>query len=153
MTVSFLNRTLDQELIAVARGLSLECLVCGEFLLRRPAALACLECGTLLCDGVEIPQSELEFVSEAGKSFTDTGTGTCHSAPGASGGVYADGVKEFAVYTLSRIGLFVAAYAIVVGIYLLVTGGSSVPLLWPVISVVLLAPQRRAPDPDANRPL
>ena len=66
MTVSFLNRTLDQELIAVARGLSLECLVCGEFLLRRPAALACLECGTLLCDGVEIPQSELEFVSQAG---------------------------------------------------------------------------------------
>ena len=66
MTVSFLNRTLDQELIAVARGLSLECLVCGEFLLRRPAAQACLECGTLLCDGVEIPQSELEFVSQAG---------------------------------------------------------------------------------------
>jgi rod shape-determining protein MreD len=26
-------------------------------------------------------------------------------------------------------------------------------LLWPVVSVVLLAPQRRAPDPDENRPL
>lgn len=26
-------------------------------------------------------------------------------------------------------------------------------LLWPVISVILLAPQRRAPDRDANRPL
>ena len=26
-------------------------------------------------------------------------------------------------------------------------------LLWPVISVVLLAPQRRAPDPDDTRPL
>ena len=26
-------------------------------------------------------------------------------------------------------------------------------LLWPVITLVLLAPQRRAPDPDANRPL
>jgi rod shape-determining protein MreD len=25
--------------------------------------------------------------------------------------------------------------------------------LWPVANVVLLAPQRRAPDPDANRPL
>lgn len=25
--------------------------------------------------------------------------------------------------------------------------------LWPVVSIVLLAPQRRAPDPDANRPL
>lgn len=26
-------------------------------------------------------------------------------------------------------------------------------LLWPVVSVILLAPQRRAPDRDANRPL
>ena len=26
-------------------------------------------------------------------------------------------------------------------------------LLWPVISALLLAPQRRAPDPDENRPL
>jgi rod shape-determining protein MreD len=26
-------------------------------------------------------------------------------------------------------------------------------LLWPVVSVVLLMPQRRAPDPDAHRPL
>ena len=26
-------------------------------------------------------------------------------------------------------------------------------LLWPVASVLLLMPQRRAPDPDANRPL
>ena len=26
-------------------------------------------------------------------------------------------------------------------------------LLWPVITVLLLAPQRRAPDPDQNRPL
>jgi rod shape-determining protein MreD len=25
--------------------------------------------------------------------------------------------------------------------------------LWPIISILLLAPQRRAPDPDANRPL
>ena len=25
--------------------------------------------------------------------------------------------------------------------------------LWPLVSVVLLAPQRRAPEPDANRPL
>lgn len=26
-------------------------------------------------------------------------------------------------------------------------------LLWPFVSVILLAPQRRAPDPDENRPL
>ena len=66
MSVASLNRTLDQELAAIARGASLECPVCGEFLLRRPAAHACLECGFLLCDGVEIPESELEFVAQAG---------------------------------------------------------------------------------------
>jgi rod shape-determining protein MreD len=26
-------------------------------------------------------------------------------------------------------------------------------LLWPLVSVVLLLPQKRAPNPDANRPL
>jgi rod shape-determining protein MreD len=26
-------------------------------------------------------------------------------------------------------------------------------MLWPVVSVLLLLPQRQAPDPDANRPL
>lgn len=26
-------------------------------------------------------------------------------------------------------------------------------VLWPVVNIILLAPQRRAPDPDANRPL
>ena len=26
-------------------------------------------------------------------------------------------------------------------------------LLWPVVTILLLAPQRRAPDPDGNRPL
>ena len=26
-------------------------------------------------------------------------------------------------------------------------------LIWPLVSVLLLAPQRRAPDPDQNRPL
>ncbi|MDX6397398.1 MAG: hypothetical protein QOJ43_806 [Gaiellaceae bacterium] len=66
MSVASFNRTLDQELAAIARGASLECLVCGEFLLERPAAHACLECGTLLCEGREIPQSELEFIVQAG---------------------------------------------------------------------------------------
>ena len=66
MSVAAFNRTLDQELQAIVRGASLECPVCGEFLLRRPLAHACLECGSLLCDGVEIPESELEFVAQAG---------------------------------------------------------------------------------------
>ena len=40
-----LNRTLDQELLALMRGASLECLVCGEFVLRRGGTVSCPECG------------------------------------------------------------------------------------------------------------
>ena len=59
--------------------------------------------------------------------------------------------------------LFVAAHAIELAIRLLAGGafpGATVLLapvleaaLWPVVSVLLLMPQRRAPDPDENRPL
>ena len=59
--------------------------------------------------------------------------------------------------------LFVAAHAIEMAIRLLAGGsfpGPTVLLapvieaaLWPVVSVLLLLPQRRAPDPDENRPL
>lgn len=48
MPLAFLNRTLDQELAAIARGISLECLVCGEFVLHRGPVIACPECGLLL---------------------------------------------------------------------------------------------------------
>ena len=34
MSVEALNRTLEQELFALLRGASLECLVCGEFVLQ-----------------------------------------------------------------------------------------------------------------------
>ena len=44
MSVQVLNRTLEQELLALLRGASLECLVCGEFVLRRSAAISCPEC-------------------------------------------------------------------------------------------------------------
>ena len=40
-----LNRTLDQELLALMRGASLECPACGEFVLHRDGAIACPECG------------------------------------------------------------------------------------------------------------
>ena len=43
--VAPLNRTLDQELLALMRGVSLECLVCGEFVLRSKSVLCCPECG------------------------------------------------------------------------------------------------------------
>jgi Zn finger protein HypA/HybF involved in hydrogenase expression len=40
-----LNRTLEQELFALARGASLECLVCGEFVLHEPdGSIRCPEC-------------------------------------------------------------------------------------------------------------
>ena len=41
-----LNRTLDQELLALMRGASLECPACGEFVLHRDGAIACPECGS-----------------------------------------------------------------------------------------------------------
>ncbi len=59
--------------------------------------------------------------------------------------------------------LFVAAHAIEIAIRML--GGGAFPgpavllapvieaALWPIVSVLLLLPQRRAPDPDENRPL
>ena len=48
MSVETLNRTLEQELFALLRGASLECLVCGEFLLRRGGAISCAECGSAI---------------------------------------------------------------------------------------------------------
>jgi rod shape-determining protein MreD len=64
---------------------------------------------------------------------------------------------------LQVLPLFVAAHAIQVVLRL--ASGGTFPgwslvlppllegLLWPVVSVLLLAPQRRAPNPDENRPL
>ncbi len=67
MTVAPLNRTLDQELTALVRGVSLECLVCGEFVLHVRGALACPECRTILAESEEqIPQIELPSAVQAG---------------------------------------------------------------------------------------
>ena len=59
--------------------------------------------------------------------------------------------------------LFMAAQIISLGVKMLAGGNFPGPslflapliqaLLWPVVSIVLLVPQRRAPDPDENRPL
>lgn len=48
-----LNRTLDQELFALLRGASLECLVCGEFVLRIGEAVFCPECRSLVAADAE----------------------------------------------------------------------------------------------------
>lgn len=59
--------------------------------------------------------------------------------------------------------VFAAAHVIELAIRMLAGGTFPGPIfllapvleatLWPVVSVLLLAPQRRAPDPDENRPL
>ena len=51
MAVAPLHRTLEQELLALLRGASLECPVCGEFVLHDGAAVRCPECGMLCTDG------------------------------------------------------------------------------------------------------
>ena len=54
--VTSIARTLDQELLALSRGASLECLACGEFVMRLRGVLACPECRSLLADGREVPE-------------------------------------------------------------------------------------------------
>jgi Zn finger protein HypA/HybF involved in hydrogenase expression len=66
-TVAPLNRSLDQELAALLRGVSLECLVCGEFVLHVRGALACPECRSILARSKEqIAEIELPLVVQAG---------------------------------------------------------------------------------------
>ena len=66
MDVVHLHRTLDQELVALARGVSMECLVCGEFVLRRGEALACSECGSVLRAAAGFALSAVESEAQAG---------------------------------------------------------------------------------------
>ena len=54
MTPTPLHRSLDQELVALLRGVSLECLLCGEFVLHaNGGVIACPECGSSLVDGLD----------------------------------------------------------------------------------------------------
>jgi hypothetical protein len=49
-------------------------------------------------------------------------------------------VKEFAVYTAARLGIFLLSYALVVGIYLLVSGErEEIPLIWPFLVAVVIS--------------
>jgi len=57
VTVASLHRTLDQALVALLRGASLECLVCGEFVMHAHennvslnSCVFCPECGSQLGD-------------------------------------------------------------------------------------------------------
>ncbi len=61
-----LHRTLEQELLALARGVSLECLVCGEFVLREGTRLRCPECGSVLAREQAKSASQLRLDVHAG---------------------------------------------------------------------------------------
>ena len=70
MTITPLARTLDQELVALARGASLSCPVCSEFVLHMHGAyglaIACPECKSILAEGHEVPELALPTVSQTG---------------------------------------------------------------------------------------
>jgi predicted RNA-binding Zn-ribbon protein involved in translation (DUF1610 family) len=60
VTVQPLHRTLEQELFALLRGASLECPVCGEFVLHEGRRVRCPECGMTLhgrVDELRLPHS------------------------------------------------------------------------------------------------
>jgi hypothetical protein len=62
--VAAFARTLDQELAALARGASLECLVCGEFVQHVMGGIRCPECDTRLgaaARGSAEPQLKLDM--------------------------------------------------------------------------------------------
>jgi uncharacterized protein (DUF983 family) len=66
MSATPLHRTLEQELQALVRGVSLECLVCGEFVLHAGGMITCPECNSCLRAEVGSEQAQLHFDSQAG---------------------------------------------------------------------------------------
>jgi hypothetical protein len=54
-------RTLEQELLALARGASMECLVCGEFVMHRGDGVVCPECGSVVRDEGGVAQLGLDL--------------------------------------------------------------------------------------------
>ncbi len=66
MSVESLNRTLEQELHALLRGASLECLVCGEFVLRTGRTISCPECSSHIRAEAVSAEGGLLFDTQAG---------------------------------------------------------------------------------------
>jgi hypothetical protein len=64
--VSHLHRTLEQELQALLRGASLECLVCGEFVLHAGGMITCAECKSSLRGEGDATGTQLQFETQAG---------------------------------------------------------------------------------------
>ena len=70
MNVQPFARTLEQELNALLRGASLECLVCGEFVMHaREGVVFCPECRSMAGSEAALDAGEpeeLEFGAQAG---------------------------------------------------------------------------------------
>ena len=67
--VAPLARTLEQELAALLRGASLECLVCGEFVMHAERGVVfCPECGSQI--GNEAALADYRPESPPGVAFT-----------------------------------------------------------------------------------
>ncbi len=66
MSVAPLHRSLEQELFAVLRGASLECLVCGEFVLHDGPHVRCPECGTRLHGRMTNEEAPVQSGTQAG---------------------------------------------------------------------------------------
>jgi len=65
VTVVGLHRSLDQELVALLRGASLECLCCGEFVMHARGSIFCPECCSQLAEENAL-ESGLESSVQAG---------------------------------------------------------------------------------------
>ena len=65
-TLASLHRTLEQELLALLRGASLECPVCGEFVLHEGPSVRCPECGMALHGRIDSVIVQVAFGSQAG---------------------------------------------------------------------------------------
>jgi len=65
-SVAPLHRTLEQELQALLRGASLECIVCGEFVLHAGGMITCPECKSSLRAQGGSAEQQLKLDTQAG---------------------------------------------------------------------------------------
>ena len=65
-SVAPFHRTLEQELQALLRGASMECLVCGEFVLHAGGMVTCPECNSSLREELGQEETRLQFDTQAG---------------------------------------------------------------------------------------
>jgi uncharacterized Zn finger protein (UPF0148 family) len=65
-SIAPLHRTLEQELQALLRGASMECLVCGEFVLHVGGMVTCPECNSSLREELGQEEAQLQFDTQAG---------------------------------------------------------------------------------------